>query len=51
MLLAVSPYVTVMDGEEPFEATVRYRTVGDMNRTLSLHGARNCFIRTIISAI
>ena len=33
MLLAVSPYVTVMDGEEPFEATVRYRTVGDASCT------------------
>src|SRR2546421_6401817 len=29
MLLAVTPYVTLVDGEEPFEATVRYRTVGD----------------------
>jgi sulfate adenylyltransferase subunit 2 len=33
MLLAVGPYVTVMDGEEPFEATVRYRTVGDASCT------------------
>jgi sulfate adenylyltransferase subunit 2 len=33
MLLAVSPYVTVLDGEEPFEATVRYRTVGDASCT------------------
>ena len=29
MLLAVSPFVTLMDGEEAFEALVRYRTVGD----------------------
>jgi sulfate adenylyltransferase subunit 2 len=33
MLLAVTPYVTVMDGEEPFEALVRYRTVGDASCT------------------
>ncbi|MEN3273922.1 MAG: sulfate adenylyltransferase subunit 2 [Actinomycetota bacterium] len=33
MLLAVSPYVQLMDGEAPFEASVRYRTVGDMSCT------------------
>jgi sulfate adenylyltransferase subunit 2 len=33
MLLAVSPYVELMNGEEPFEASVRYRTVGDMSCT------------------
>jgi sulfate adenylyltransferase subunit 2 len=33
MLLAVSPYVQLMDGEEPFETSVRYRTVGDMSCT------------------
>jgi sulfate adenylyltransferase subunit 2 len=33
MLLAVSEHVELMDGEEPFEATVRYRTVGDMSCT------------------
>jgi sulfate adenylyltransferase subunit 2 len=33
MLLAVSPYITLMDGEQPFEATVRYRTVGDASCT------------------
>ena len=33
MLLAVGPYVTLMDGEEPFEAIVRYRTVGDASCT------------------
>ena len=30
MLLADSPHVPRLDGEEPFEASVRYRTVGDM---------------------
>jgi sulfate adenylyltransferase subunit 2 len=33
MLLAVSPYVTLVDGEEPFETTVRFRTVGDATCT------------------
>jgi sulfate adenylyltransferase subunit 2 len=33
MLLAVSPHVQLMDGEVPFEASVRYRTVGDMSCT------------------
>jgi sulfate adenylyltransferase subunit 2 len=33
MWLALSPYVTLMEGEEPFEATVRFRTVGDATCT------------------
>ena len=33
MLLAVSPYGSPPPDEEPFEATVRYRTVGDMTCT------------------
>jgi len=33
MLYAFSPYVSLMDGEAPFEASVRYRTVGDMTCT------------------
>jgi len=33
MLYAASPYVELMDGEEVFEASVRYRTVGDMTCT------------------
>ncbi|MBT8206849.1 MAG: sulfate adenylyltransferase subunit CysD [Acidimicrobiales bacterium] len=33
MLLAESEYVTRMEGEEPFEELVRYRTVGDMTIT------------------
>jgi sulfate adenylyltransferase subunit 2 len=33
MLLAVTPYVTMVDGEDPFEATVRFRTVGDASCT------------------
>jgi sulfate adenylyltransferase subunit 2 len=33
MLLAVSPFVSLLEGEEPFEALVRYRTVGDATCT------------------
>ena len=33
MLYAVSPHVELIDGEEPFEESVRYRTVGDMTCT------------------
>ena len=33
MLLAHSPFIELMDGEEPFDAAVRYRTVGDMTCT------------------
>jgi sulfate adenylyltransferase subunit 2 len=33
MLYAVSPFVELIDGEKPFPASVRYRTVGDMSCT------------------
>jgi sulfate adenylyltransferase subunit 2 len=33
MLYAVSPFVELMNGEQPFSASVRYRTVGDMSCT------------------
>ena len=33
MLLAVSPFITLMEGEVPEERTVRYRTVGDASCT------------------
>jgi len=33
MLYAVSAHLERMDGEAPFEASVRYRTVGDMSCT------------------
>jgi sulfate adenylyltransferase subunit 2 len=33
MLLSVNPFVDRLDQEEIFEATVRYRTVGDMTCT------------------
>ncbi len=33
MLLSTGPYISLMDDEEPFMETVRYRTVGDMSCT------------------
>jgi sulfate adenylyltransferase subunit 2 len=33
MLYAVSPFIELMQGEEAFSSTVRYRTVGDMSCT------------------
>ncbi len=33
MLYAVSPFMEMVEGEEPFAARVRYRTVGDMSCT------------------
>jgi sulfate adenylyltransferase subunit 2 len=33
MLYAVSPFVSLIDGEQPFMDSVRYRTVGDMSCT------------------
>ena len=39
MLLAVSPFVTMMDDEESFEMVVRYRTVGDASCTGAVESA------------
>jgi sulfate adenylyltransferase subunit 2 len=33
MLYAFNPFIELIDGEEPFEASVRYRTLGDMTCT------------------
>jgi sulfate adenylyltransferase subunit 2 len=39
MLLATGPYVTPLTGEEPFDAQVRFRTVGDMTCTGAVESA------------
>ncbi len=39
MLYAVSPFVQMIEGELPFSATVRYRTVGDMSCTGAVESA------------
>ncbi len=42
MLLAVSPFVELLSDDDPYEATVRYRTVGDMSCTGAIEsGASN----------
>jgi sulfate adenylyltransferase subunit 2 len=33
MLLAINPHITLLEGEEPFEIMVRFRTVGDATCT------------------
>ncbi len=39
MLYAVSPFVELLADEQPFNATVRYRTVGDMSCTGAVESA------------
>jgi sulfate adenylyltransferase subunit 2 len=39
MLLAVTPYVTMLESEEPFDAQVRFRTVGDASCTGAVESA------------
>jgi sulfate adenylyltransferase subunit 2 len=39
MLYAVSPFVELMSGEQPFSTRVRYRTVGDMSCTGAVESA------------
>ncbi len=50
MLYAVSPYVELMDGEEPFEASVRYRTVGDMTCTGAVRSTATT-LETVVAEI
>jgi sulfate adenylyltransferase subunit 2 len=48
MLLAVTPYVTVMDGEEPYVETVRFRTVGDASCTGAVESSASTVEEVII---
>jgi sulfate adenylyltransferase subunit 2 len=50
MLYAVSPYVELLDGEEPFEASVRYRTVGDMTCTGAVRSTATT-LETVVAEI
>ncbi len=50
MLYAVSPYVQLMDGEEQFEASVRYRTVGDMTCTGAVRSTATT-LETVVAEI
>jgi sulfate adenylyltransferase subunit 2 len=48
MLLAVSPFVTLIDGEEEFEALVRYRTVGDATCTGAVESSATTIADVIV---
>jgi len=50
MLLATSEFVSPMDGEEVFEAVVRYRTVGDMSCTGAVDSSAST-LRDIIAEV
>jgi sulfate adenylyltransferase subunit 2 len=47
MLMATGEHMTLLDGEEPFEATVRYRTVGDMTCTAAVESSADTVERII----
>ena len=50
MLYATSPFVEMMDGEESFEASVRYRTVGDMSCTGAVESSAST-LETVVEEI
>ncbi len=50
MLYALSPYVELIDGEVPFEASVRYRTVGDMTCTGAVRSTATT-LETVVAEI
>ena len=47
MLLAVGPYVTLAEDEEPFEMVVRYRTVGDASCTGAVESSADTIDKVI----
>jgi sulfate adenylyltransferase subunit 2 len=50
MLYAVSPYVQLLEDEEPFETSVRYRTVGDMSCTGAVRSDADT-LQTVVAEI
>jgi sulfate adenylyltransferase subunit 2 len=50
MLYALSPHIELMDGEEPFDASVRYRTVGDMSCTGAVESTAGT-LETVVAEI
>src|SRR5438477_11194587 len=48
MLLAVTPYVTLLENEEPFEGLVRFRTVGDASCTGAVESSAGTVEEVII---
>ena len=51
MLVATSPYLQRMEGETPFVATVRYRTVGDMTCTGAVRSAARTLDEVIAEVV
>ena len=47
MLLATGPYITLMEGEEPFVERIRYRTVGDMSCTGAVESSADTIDKVI----
>lgn len=47
MLWAIGDHFPLLDGEEPFEAEVRYRTVGDMSCTAAIRSSAQTFAEII----
>ena len=47
MLYAISPHVQLIDGETPFQESVRYRTVGDMTCTGAVRSTASTFEQVI----
>ncbi|MPZ99222.1 MAG: sulfate adenylyltransferase subunit CysD [Dehalococcoidia bacterium] len=50
MLMATSPFLEQLEGEEPFEATVRFRTIGDMTCTAAV-ASEAADVETIVAEI
>jgi sulfate adenylyltransferase subunit 2 len=48
MLLAVTPFITLLDGEEVFESLVRYRTVGDATCTGAVESSASTIDEVIV---
>jgi sulfate adenylyltransferase subunit 2 len=48
MLLALTPFITLLDGEETFEALVRYRTVGDATCTGAVESSASTIDEVIV---
>jgi sulfate adenylyltransferase subunit 2 len=50
MLMATGPHLQMMDGEKPFKATVRFRTVGDMSCTAAMESSAST-LREVIEEV
>jgi sulfate adenylyltransferase subunit 2 len=47
MLYAINEHMELLDGEAPFEASVRYRTVGDMTCTGAVRSTANTLLEVV----